>query len=370
MYPVIRMGLAAAVILAAQCVQAAPNAFRDPLDTPAREVMQPLRAMMLGGELLPGGQLIAVGRRGVVLRSTDGGKAWNQSKVPLSTDLLAVSFIDDKQGWAVGHAGVVIHTSDGGVNWQRQLDGRALPDLLIKHYTPAASAGDELAQRNLQEAERFKEDGPGRPLLDVHFSDALNGIAVGAYNLAIRTKDGGKTWDPISETIDNAGGMHLYRIASIDGTLWIAGEQGLLLKQDAQTQRFEKVKTPYEGTFFGVVGTAKELYVFGLRGNALRSGDGGLTWSALKTGTVSNLTSGAVLSNGHVVLGGMNGELLQSSDGGATFSRVSREKNGPVFSISSIGTDRLLVCGPSGVNVVGLAQSVATAQAPASTKEK
>ena len=329
----VRLVAAVFTCLAAHAASAAPNEFRDPLDVPARASKNAVRGMLSDVVRVAEGRYVAVGRRGLILVSQDGGVSWEQASVPVSTDLLSASFPDDKDGWAVGHGGVVLHTSDGGRNWERQLDGRALPDLMIHQYQQAAHGGDENAQRNLEEAERFKADGPGRPLLAVRFTDARHGMAVGAYNLAIRTDDGGRTWRPISDQLDNPRGMHLYGLAQINGELWIAGEQGTLLREDAKSRRFLQVKTPYPGSFFGITGKPGHLFVYGLRGNALRSSDGGASWKALQTGTQSNLTAGTVLADGRLVLSAMSGEVLVSSDDGDSFARLP-QRSAPQFGLA------------------------------------
>jgi photosystem II stability/assembly factor-like uncharacterized protein len=342
--------LAAALFacLAPRAAMSAPNQFRDPLDAPARVSTNASAAMFSDVVRVAEGRYVAVGRRGLVLVSTDGGSTWQQAKVPVSTDLLSAAFPDDRNGWAVGHGGVVLHTRDGGLTWERQLDGRALPELMVRQYKAAADAGDEQARRNLDEAERFKAEGPGRPLFAVHFNDALHGIAVGAYNLAVRTDDGGRTWRAVGDQIDNPKGMHLYGIARIDGRLWIAGEQGVLLREESDGGRFSQVKTPYPGSFFGITGRAGELVVFGLRGNALRSTDAGATWTALQTGTQSNLTAGAVLPDGRLVLAAMSGELLVSGDGGASFTRPPQSRPASQFGLAPAATG-VVMAGALGV---------------------
>src|SRR5574340_1818382 len=81
-------------------------AFRDVLDTPA--AMSPLaqRGLLLG-LARAGNAVVAVGQRGHILWSDDAGGHWQQAAVPVSSDLVAVSFPTPKIGWAVGHDGVV-----------------------------------------------------------------------------------------------------------------------------------------------------------------------------------------------------------------------------------------------------------------------
>ena len=79
-----------------------------------------------------GNRLVAVGERGVVVLSDDGGRTWRQASVSTSVTLTSVQFASLKAGWAVGHSGVVVHTEDGGETWTRQLDGRTAAKLAVE----------------------------------------------------------------------------------------------------------------------------------------------------------------------------------------------------------------------------------------------
>ena len=229
--------LAVASVLAAVLASALPGTavgLADVLDTPAQ--VSPLAAhSLMQAVARAGDRLVAVGQRGHVVVSTDGGKTWKQSMIPVSSDLTAVYFVDDKEGWAVGHDGVVLHTADGGDSWQLQLDGRKANDILMSamERKVAAEPASESAKALLAEAKRYKEQGADKPFLDVWFADARNGYVVGAYNLVFRTADGGKTWEPWFDRTDNPKFFNLYSIRPVAGDLYIAGEGGLVLKFDA-----------------------------------------------------------------------------------------------------------------------------------------
>ena len=121
------LGLALAATLSAPALGAG---FVDPLDAPAAQ--SPLAARsLLQGVAIAGSRIVAVGQRGHVVHSNDSGTSWKQASVPVSSDLTAVFFVDDKQGWAVGHDGVILHTADSGEKWELQLSGRTANDLLI-----------------------------------------------------------------------------------------------------------------------------------------------------------------------------------------------------------------------------------------------
>ena len=217
------------------------NGPRDVLDTPALKSTL-AASSLVNGLTLAGQRVVAVGQRGHVLLSDDHGKSWQQASVPVSADLVAVSFPSAEQGWAVGHDGVVLASSDAGRSWVRQLDGRTLGDVLVKHYKASGDA------KWLAEAQRFASQGAENPLLDVWFDDANNGFVVGAFGLVLRTADGGKSWQPLMHATDNPKSLHLYAVRRVGGELYIAGEQGLLLKLDRASGRFTRSDHPYQGT--------------------------------------------------------------------------------------------------------------------------
>lgn len=354
----IQRGLLLFVMLQCVGVAGAHADFRDPLDVAASDSDKAVVSMLTAVTQTPGGRWVAVGRRGHVLYSDDG-KAWQQAEVPVSIDLVAVNFPTAQDGWAVGHGGVILHSADAGKTWNKQLDGRQLADLLIEHWKPLAEHATEdepSATFALQDAERFKEEGPGRPFLDVHFIDARTGYAVGAYNLLLETRDAGASWQVLSERADNPGGLHFNAVGEApDGQLFLAGEQGMLLRGDPRNGRFQAVTTPYEGTWFGLLERDGLLLLFGLRGNAYVSHDQGMSWKRAATGSTSTLTSGALLADGRVALVSLKGEVLLSNDAsGEQFGAVSIARPTPLYGIAPAGAQALIGVGAAGVTRIDL----------------
>ena len=320
--------------------------FSDVLDVASRT--SPLAARsLLCGLARAGKRLVAVGQRGHILTSDDTGRTWQQADVPVSSDLLAVHFPTADAGWAVGHDGVILHSADAGRTWQRQLDGRALGDLLTAAYSQGSDA------KWFAEAKRFAAQGAENPLLDVCFQDARNGHVVGAFGLVLRTADGGKTWTPLLHAADNPKGLHLYAVRRIGDAVYIAGEQGTLLKWDGS--RFAALASPYAGTLFGLVGNERAVLAHGLRGNVVRSTDGGRTWAAVATGVAVGLTASAVDALGRFVIVSHAGHVLVSSDDGASFVARPIERTVPAAAVVGGDAGMLVVAGPRGVQVLAAA---------------
>ncbi|MES2944499.1 MAG: YCF48-related protein, partial [Pseudomonadota bacterium] len=241
----------------------------DALMRPALMVRDPARSVLLGAARA-GERLVAVGERGIIVVSEDGGQHWRQVPVPVSVTLTAVRFADARKGMAVGHGGTVLSTTDGGASWQRRLEGRQLARLALD--AAVANGRPEL----IQDAERLVADGPDKPLLDLMMLDARRVLVVGAYGLAFYSQDGGANWTPWMSRLDNPKALHLYALRRHGDTLLMAGEQGLLLRSDDAGASFRRLPSPYQGSFFTAeMPTPAETVVAGLRGNVWHSSDAG-----------------------------------------------------------------------------------------------
>jgi len=223
-----------------------------------------------------GERMLAVGERGHILVSSDGGLSWTQAKVPTRALLTGVYLLDNRLGWAVGHDAVVLRTRDGGTTWQRV------------HYAPQ----DE------------------RPLLDVWFKDAEHGLATSAYGELLATSDGGDSWQ--RRAIREGDDFHLNQLACAgDDTLYVAAEAGHLYRSDDGGGSWLALPSPYEGSFFGVLPLAEgPVLAFGLRGRLFASADRGKTWTRIETATEATLLSGLQIGPGRFVIAGMEGTLV------------------------------------------------------------
>lgn len=285
-------GLAHAQAVAAPAASARPDPFVDPLDAPAA-----LHAQVAGRPLMSiaraGSQLVGVGMRGVIALSADEGKSWTQAAAPVSSDLIAVTFPDASNGWAVGHDGVVLHSGDGGHTWMKQLDGRTAATRLIDAYNDRIAAGDTSLQQYVDQLKLDYKSGPSLPLLDVWFRDAHHGIAVGPFGIAIATDDGGTTWQPLLDHIDNPQFLHLNAIAGVDGDVLMAGERGTVFRLNPSSGRFDAIETGYNGSFFSLAAQGDERVAGGLKGVIYRSTDGGASWQRAASPLHASVTGAA-----------------------------------------------------------------------------
>lgn len=286
---------------------------------PAERAAGAATAMMLS-VARAGTRLVAVGDHGVVLLSDDGGKSFRQARfVPVSSTLTSVWFPDPQHGWAVGHWGVVMSSDDGGDTWKLQRS-----DISVD-----------------------------QPLFSIYFKSAREGWAVGLWSLMLHTVDGGATWTTV--TLPPPPGFkkadrNLYQMfADAAGTLYIACEQGRVLRSSDDGATWTYLETGYNGSLW--TGVALEhgiVLVGGLRGSIYRSADGGATWSRIDTAYKSSITDMVQLDQNSIEAVALDGVSFVSHDGGATFAGEQRPDRVALTAVAESPADTAVVFSVNG----------------------
>ena len=266
-----------------------------------------------------GGRIVAVGDRGYILLSDDQGKSWRRAKSPDEPQLTAIDFLDDRLGLAVGHDSAILLSADGGETWKQQ----------------------------------FSAPAEGRPLMDVLFVKKEFAVAVGAYGAYYDSTDAGKTWTARKVIPDD---KHLNAIVELgEGSLLILGEAGTILATDDWGKTWKPMPSPYKGSFFGGLVTAKGAVIaFGMRGRIYRSMDKGRSWTQVENASTASLVGGEKLPDGSLVLAGIAGTALVSRNDGESFVPIdtgtTRAFTKPIFGDQG----RLLILGEAGVREIAL----------------
>lgn len=266
-----------------------------------------------------GSRTVAVGDRGYIVYSEDGGTSWQRAKAPPAPLLTAVFFLDAKNGWAVGHDSVILATTDAGATWTQQ----------------------------------FSAPSEQRPLLDVLFLDAGTGYAIGAYGAFYQTADGGKSWNARKVTEDDKHLNALVKVA--DGKLVILGEAGTILVSGDNGKTWAPVPSPYKGSLFGAVVAADgSIVAYGLRGRIYRSTDAGRTWKQVEDALQATLMGGTRLPDGAIVLAGAGGTALVSRDNGVSFVPLPTGTTRAFSQVVLGAPNSVMLLGEAGVRSVQL----------------
>lgn len=261
-----------------------------------------------------GARIHAVGERGVVLQSDDGGSNWKGRRTPTTRTLTGIVFNDEKHGVAVGHGATILRTEDGGATWQAVV----VEDAGIDSLLGAVALGGTRV------------------------------IAYGAFGLYLESNDNGRGWTR-HQVIDAEFDRHISQVIEAGDGLLLIGETGTLATS-ADGVNYTRVVSPYEGSFFGGLATpAGAWLIYGMRGNVFRSEDRGATWTKVEVGSQKTVSSGRVLSDGRIVLVGIAGNVLVSGDDGRSFAKLDAGLRQSLAQVVELAGGGLLVVGDAGV---------------------
>ncbi|ADB15614.1 Uncharacterized photosystem II stability/assembly factor-like protein [Pirellula staleyi DSM 6068] len=272
----------------------------------------------------------AVGDRGVILATTNGGRTWQRQNSPVACRLAAVQFLSPQVGFAVGGwthpythhtSGVVLSTRDGGFSW------RVMPGLVL----PRLSG---LRMTSTQEGLAFGESSSLFP----------SGV--------FRTSDGGKSWHPVSKNVMPgwvAGDMRS------DGSGVLVDHHGtvkLLAAQEIRDSRspsigkrsLHQLKLMEDG----------KGWLVGSAGLALTTTDGGISWTlpsrSLPEIAASDFDLHCVATyQNHVWIAGNPGtSIFYSHDGGGSWQTFRTSSHVPIQSLFFLDQQRGWAAGAMG----------------------
>ena len=214
------------------------------------------------------------GEDGAVYKTTNGGLNWKFQANAGTSDLFNTFFANSNTGWVVGRFGTILKTTNSGINWTPQTTpgiGHTINDIYMIDANTGFLAGlggklnkttnggdvwteiGGVADPNKSITGIFMHDAntgwicgtlgfstgflekttdggttwdslaipyPGARLEGLYFVDEWNGMVVGRGGLALRTRDGGATWEYGAPGIHNPSGV--YMTSTSKG--YIAGE--------------------------------------------------------------------------------------------------------------------------------------------------
>ena len=301
-----------ALVLFLVAASTAPSLLcAEPLDEAAAMVVCSECGLITAAIAIPGG-FVAVGERGLIVHGTAGN--WQQAPAPSRRMLTGVTGTGGGNLVAVGHDALILASREPGAAWTVV---RASPEL-------------------------------DAPLLDIWIAGNGRGLAVGAYGMALATENHGLDWSPREIDQDEP---HFYAIREApDGTLFIAGEFGTVLRSRDDGATWTRLDAGWDGTFFGF--RARDdgrLLLYGLEGTLLESYDGGETWHHLASGVFSALYDAVFLPDGQAVVVGADGTILIESPTGS-FERVDRASREAITAVLATGPDSVLLFGERGID--------------------
>jgi len=315
---------------------------------------------------------------------------WNaRSRLPtLECSLHAIQALPNSTSiWAVGDKGIVISSVDGGKTWTKK--GIGAQQLAFDQLSvPAAAPSPQSSPTRTPTPSPTPIPSPSPPeierLITVSFTDKYNGEVVSSYGNLYKTIDGGNTWSrefltdylSISRTSNSffnrlplralqlreptLGFVRSYIVITDYGRLynlsdfdfnpfdrftgrsfdydfnsvyrlgvgpatWIVGMRGRIWRtlNGSEWTDLTRSGIDFYGTFF----TDKDHgWVVGGNGSILKTDNGGVNWISQTSGTTAQLNTVTFLPDGkHGWVAGNEGIILETSDGGATWIRRTLE---------------------------------------------
>jgi photosystem II stability/assembly factor-like uncharacterized protein len=239
--------------------------------------------------------------------------------------LYALNFVG-KNGLATGAAGAILETKDGGATWtdmksptQAGLFGIAVNGdrrvIVGQQGTVLLANGDTWEPM---------KSGSDKRLLNVGMNASGLAIAVGEFGTILRSKDGGKSWEPRvldwASYRDDGYEPHIYSVDVQDsGRIVIGAEFTYVLISEDGGETFKLANKGEKSIFAMHLQANGTGYAAGQEGLVMKTSDNGNTWTVLKTGSDANLFGIWASAQGEIVATGMRA-LLRSSDGGETFT--------------------------------------------------
>jgi photosystem II stability/assembly factor-like uncharacterized protein len=276
------------------------------------------------------GEVWAVGDRGTVLRSGDGGETWRAIKLDSPLHAHAVSF-DGPSLALIGGRGVPgFPTPTGRAVILRSDDGRT--------FSPLPSGGLGWLYGGRVQA--------GSALV----AGACLGTRDGG---AWRTRDAGRTWEPLG--FDSPGYLRTVAMESFR-FVCLAGAEGRILSLRNFRQPARHPAERAGGLAFAglAIGPDRRGWSVGTRGQVRTGGPADERWVGrpmpLPPGSArsADLQAVAVRKRCVAIAGGLTGLIFLSDDAGATFRPLSAPGSGPVRSLCWVDDDILLAGGDGG----------------------
>lgn len=247
---------------------------------------------MLMGAAVVGERIVAVGDHGLVVLSDDSGVQYRQAaSVPVDVLLNSVAFSDKLNGWAVGHRGTIIHTEDGGESWALQRYDLSVDQPLFSVYFKSPSRGWAVGLWSLfletrdggktwKKVETLKPPGDSRldrNLFSVFGDQSGNIYVVGEQGFAARSSDEGDSWSFLNTGYN--GSLWTGAVLA-NGAILVGGLRGTMLRSDDSGLTWQRIPTDRFSSITGIAVARENVYAAALDGVSLSSSDSGRTFVA------------------------------------------------------------------------------------------
>lgn len=262
----------------------------------------------------------AVGERGEILKTKDGGIRWTVLKKLTAKFLNSVFFTNINTGFAAGDSGAIYKTTDAGSSWTDQTNYRRY-NINSIFFTTEISGIVAGGNPENDRAFIYKTDDGGNSWYEVYDSlslgvlnsvDFLNeskGIAVGKNGNVLYTYDAGGSWQT-----ENISPVNLYSVSfrnNINGL--ISGANGIIYKTTDGGNSWNTIVSGYFIKLNSIkYGNNNFAAAAGEKGTVLYSYNGGYNWSPEIRITYNDLNVIDIINGNKVAAFGEYGSVIYS----------------------------------------------------------
>jgi photosystem II stability/assembly factor-like uncharacterized protein len=310
---------------------------------------------------LPGGDLLAVGAGGSILRSSRVQRmagVWTQQTPGAHDDDISGIEADARAIYAVGEHGLFLRSEDAGASWRQAATG-VNSDYLTRvrpngRGEVLAVGWDGLVLRSTDWGLNWETGASG-------IKSALNGLAylgdavfaVGQYGVILKSEDGGQSF----RRLESKTKEYLEEIWGDDRAIFASGANGALLQSDRRGEKWlERISGTDENLWTGITDDAGNVHVFGTHCIYVRSPDLGEHWEVPKKLCDDETLFGAWgVSHKDLYAAGTGGTLLRSPDGGVTWARLQSGTSQQLYAVWGDGRGTIWAAGRNGTILTGTA---------------
>lgn len=256
---------------------------------------------------------------GKIFRTSNGGTSWNLIESGITPVLRAVEFFTETTGVAVGRYGIIRRTTNAGITWSNPQTNQATEQLFGLHVLDdefACAVGENTIVTTTDAGLTWLSQPYTYPewVMGVHFLNRQKGFAVGANGKIFRTLTGGSSWSQVGNIVPQ---NILRRVAFADEMNGVAvGDIGTIARTTDGGETWNRVQLskPYLNSFFAVSFiNATTGFVSGDGGIILKTTNAGATWERQLSPTMHRVLGMQYMSENEAVMVGAFGQILRNS---------------------------------------------------------
>jgi photosystem II stability/assembly factor-like uncharacterized protein len=295
--------------------------------------------------------------------NASGQEGWTLQTSPSSTVLSGVYAIDSLNVWAVGQKGLIIHTTDGGVSWDSVPNGTE-SNLLTVEFINADTGfvggsedassppfTDNLIQRTTDGGLTWEfqdlPSGDQMTIADIDFiigppGEPMRGYSTGGLSHAWRTDNLGDPWEHVRGGCGEGNFNSCYFVDSVTG--WFVGTPAnvnpyTIMHTADGGKSFEEQTSPVDIKLNGVCfGTDLKGVAVGNAGTIIYTSDGGKNWEQSTDDDIKFTTWFSVFltESGKAWAVGNKGMIAYSMDWGHTWELLESGVSQPLWEVHFI----------------------------------